>query len=299
MSEIQHLTLPDGRTLAYRIYGSPDGFPLVWFHGTPAGTAPPPLMLKAAKEKNIKIIAQSRPGFGDSTRHFGRQVIDAVADTQALNEHLGVKECLVAGWSGGGPHVLACAARLPGALAALTIAGVGPADAPDLDFLAGQGEDNIEEFKAAERGEKELREFCDAQRADVLKGSVEDAVAALKSILSDVDQKACLDSSDLGEYLITLLRDGMGPGVDGWMDDDFEFNKPWGFDLSEVRVPVLLYQGSDDKMVPYSHGVWLAAHLPTQHLRAHLIEGEGHVSLVAKGDELLAELMEAGGLSKK
>ncbi|CAK7235076.1 hypothetical protein SBRCBS47491_009169 [Sporothrix bragantina] len=297
MPEVQHFTLPDSRTLAYHIYGAPNGFPLIWFHGTPAGAAPPPLLEKAAKEKGIKIIATSRPGFGDSTRHHGRKVIDVVADIQALNEHLGIKECLVAGWSGGGPHTLACAARLPGALAALTIAGVGPADAPDLDFLNGQGEDNIEEFKAAEKGEDALREFCMAQRAEVLKGSVADAVEALKGLLSSVDQKACIESEQLGEYLVSILREGMGFGVDGWIDDDLEFTRPWGFDLSEVRVPVLLYQGSDDIMVPYAHGVWLADHLPKEHLQKHLIEGEGHVSLVAKGDELLVELIKASGVS--
>lgn len=211
---------------------------------------------------------------------------------------------------------MACAARLPGVLAALTIAGVGPADAPDLDFLAGQGEDStylfslfvltflqvltgidIEEFKAAEKGEKVLREFCMAQRAEVLQGSVADAVAALKGILSTVDYQACLGSAELGEYLVSLLRDGMRSGIDGWIDDDLELTKPWGFDLSEVRVPVLLYQGSDDIMVPYSHGVWLAKHLPREHLREHLIEGEGHVSLVAKSDRLLDELIQAGGIS--
>ncbi|CAK7563291.1 MAG: hypothetical protein SEPTF4163_001155 [Sporothrix epigloea] len=297
MSEIQHLVLPDTRVLAYRIYGAANGFPLIWFHGTPAGIAPPPLLVKAAQERGVKIIAASRPGFGGSTRRHGRRVVDAVADIRALNEHLGVKECLVAGWSGGGPHTLACAARLPGVLAALTIAGVGPADAPDLDFLAGQGEDNIEEFKAAEKGEKVLREFCMAQRAEVLQGSVADAVAALKGILSTVDYQACLGSAELGEYLVSLLRDGMRSGIDGWIDDDLELTKPWGFDLSEVRVPVLLYQGSDDIMVPYSHGVWLAKHLPREHLREHLIEGEGHVSLVAKSDRLLDELIQAGGIS--
>ncbi|CAK7274918.1 hypothetical protein SEPCBS119000_006419 [Sporothrix epigloea] len=299
MAEIQHLTLLNGRTLAYRIYGASSGFPLVWFHGTPAGIAPPPLLVKAAGERGIKIIAAARPGFGGSARHHGRRVVDAVADIQVLNEHLGVKECLVAGWSGGGPHTLACAARLPGVIAALTIAGVGPADAPDLDFLAGQGEDNVAEFQAAQQGEDALRAFCLAQLAEIVQGSVADAVAALRGILSAVDYQACLESAELGEYLVSLLRDGMSAGVDGWIDDDLELTQPWGFGLSEVCVPVLLYQGSDDIMVPYSHGVWLAQHLPKEHLREHLIEGEGHVSLVAKGDELLEELIKAGGISRR
>ncbi|KAL1900552.1 hypothetical protein Sste5346_002275 [Sporothrix stenoceras] len=289
----QQFTLPDGRHLEYRVSGDPTGYPLIWFHGTPSSTEPPPALEKAAREQGIKIIAAARPGYGDSSRHVGRRIIDAVADTQALNDFLGVKECIVMGWSGGGPHALAMAARLPGAKAALTIAGVGPAVAPDLDFLAGQGEDNIEEFRAAEQGEPQLRAFCENMRSEIKAGGPEGAVAALDTILSDVD-KAAAKRGDLGDYLFNVLNDGLRTGVDGWVDDDLEFTQAWGFDLSEIKVPVLLYQGSDDKMVPYSHGQWFAKHLPADALRAHLIEGEGHVSLVAKGAELLAELVEAG-----
>ena len=101
MSE-QRFTLPDGRHIAYRVSGAPDGFPLVWFHGTPSSTESPPALEAAAKQQGVKIIAAARPGYGDSTRHVGRRTVDAVADSQALNEHLGIKECIVMGWSGGG-----------------------------------------------------------------------------------------------------------------------------------------------------------------------------------------------------
>ena len=94
--------LPDGRNLDYSVYGPADGFPLVWIHGTPGAYIPVPDILKACEKKGLKIIAASRAGYGDSTRNIGRKVIDAVADLQALNEHLGVKQCLVGGWSGGG-----------------------------------------------------------------------------------------------------------------------------------------------------------------------------------------------------
>lgn len=141
------------------------------------------------------------------------------------------------------------------------------------------------------KGEDALREFCTAQRKDIVSGSVAHAVAALSSILSGVDLEA--SKGDLGVYLVELLREGLRNGIEGWVDDDLEFVLPWGFELSEIKVPVLLYQGSDDKMVPYAHGKWLADHLPKEHLREHLIEGEGHVSLVAKGEALLSELIEA------
>lgn len=155
---------------------------------------------------------------------------------------------------------------------------------------------DIEEFRAAEQGEAPLRAFCENMRTEINAGGPEGAVEALSTILSDVDKAA--STGELGDYLFAVLSDGLRTGVDGWVDDDLEFTQAWGFDLSEIKVPVLLYQGSEDKMVPYTHGQWFAKHLPAAALRAHLIEGEGHVSLVAKGAELLTELVDAAGVKK-
>ena len=93
---------------------------------------------------------------------------------------------------------------------------------------------DIEEFHAAMKGENELRSFCTAQREEILGGSAADAVAALSTILSDVDRGAC--TGDLGAYLVEVLRDGLRAGVDGWIDD-LVFTRPWGFELDEIRVP--------------------------------------------------------------
>lgn len=95
----------NGRTLAYRIFGDPDGsLPLIWFHGTPAGCTPPPSLVAAAKTSGVRIIAPERPGYGDSARRPGRKIIDMVGDVEALKTHLGVDKCLIAGWSGGGKN---------------------------------------------------------------------------------------------------------------------------------------------------------------------------------------------------
>lgn len=98
----EQLHLPDGRKLDYAVYGPQDGFPLLWIHGTPGAYLPVPNILDACKGKKIKIITASRAGYGGSTRKKGRQIIDAVDDLKALNEHLGIERCFVGGWSGGG-----------------------------------------------------------------------------------------------------------------------------------------------------------------------------------------------------
>jgi len=291
----QQLTLPDGRILEYQISGAEDGFPLIWHHGTPGAVTPLPNLVTVCKEKGLKFITLSRSGYGGSSRHKGRRVVDCVADTKSLQNHLGIEKCYIGGWSGGGPHALACAARLPGCIAALCGAGVAPYDAEGLDWLEGQGEDNVEETKMSLKGEDELRKFCEAQRSDLMGVDVAAIVEGLSTVLPEVDKKALLETPWMGKFMVDSFTDGLKPGCDGWIDDDLEFIEPWGFELSEIKVPVLLYQGTEDKMVPFGHGKWLAEHLPQDQVRKHLLEGEGHISIfVDLMDKMVDDLLEAG-----
>ncbi|OAQ65217.2 valacyclovir hydrolase [Pochonia chlamydosporia 170] len=276
----QQLRLSDGRVLDYKISGAQDGFPLLWIHGTPGAYTVFSDLEGMCREKGVKLITMSRAGYGSSTRQRGRCIVDVVPDLKQLTEHLNIKRCFVAGWSGGGPHALACAAGLPGCVATLVIAGVGPWNVEDLDFLNGQGEDNVNEFNAALQGEDAIRQFCEGERPGMIKGDASDLVAAMSSILPDVDKKALLENDTLGQFLVDNIREGLKINSDGWIDDDLAFIQPWGFDLNEIKVPVLLYQGSEDKMVPFAHGEWLAKHIPSEFCKAHLLQGQGHISIV-------------------
>ncbi|KAF8857505.1 putative valacyclovir hydrolase [Acephala macrosclerotiorum] len=289
----QQLHLPEGRIVEYLVSGDLNGFPLVWIHGTPGAYLPVPSLVAACKKKGVKVISLSRAGYGGSSRNKGRRVVDAVADIQAVNKHLGIERCLVGGWSGGGPHALACAARLPGCIAALSVAGPAPYDAEGLDFLAGQGEDNIQEFHAALKGEEELQKFCGDQRQELLEADVAGLTEALDSLLPEVDKQAMTDDPEMGQYTVDLFREALRIGCDGWVDDDLACITSWGFEFGEIKVPVLLYQGTEDKMVPYAHGEWLAEHLPQDKLRKHLISGEGHMSIfIGQRDHMIDELVE-------
>jgi len=142
-------------------------------------------------------------------------------------------------------------------------------------------------------GEEALQKFCNAQRPDIIKADAAGLVKAISSILPDVDKKAILENDTMGQDQVDSMHEALRVSCDGWVDDDFAFMKPWGFELSEIKVPVLLYQGSVDLMVPYAHGLWLAKHLPQEHLKNHLIEGQGHISIFIGNegkmiDELLA-----------
>lgn len=286
----EHIQLTDGRWVDVRVSGPVDGLPLVFHHGTPGAGTPIRVLERAAQERGLRLVSASRPGYGRSSRHEGRRVVDVVADTDDVLRALGAHRCVVAGWSGGGPHTLACAARLPGVAAALSIAGVAPWDSGGLDWLAGMGQGNIDEFGAATEGPGPLRAFLDAEREQLKDASAENIVKSLESLLPEVDRAVLTD--EFGGDLAASFHEGLREGVDGWLDDDLAFISPWGFDLDEIEVPTAIWQGSEDLMVPFAHGQWLAAHLPAASV--HLVDGEGHLSVgVGCMGSMLDELIAA------
>ena len=106
-----------------------------------------------------------------------------------------------------------------------------------------------------------------------------------------------LEDDTMGQHVADSTKESLKINCDGWVDDTMAFIAPWGFELSDIKVPVLLYQGSEDKMVPFGHGEWLAAHLPQGNLRKHLMQGQGHISIfLGQMDDMLDELLEISKL---
>lgn len=114
----------------------------------------------------------------------------------------------------------------------------------------------------------------------MVKSDVSGLVHAMSTVLPDVDKKALLENDTLGQFLSDNIQEGLKTNSDGWIDDDLAFIQPWGFELSEIKVPVELYQGSEDKMVPFAHGEWLSKTIPSRVSKPHLLEGQGHISIV-------------------
>ena len=252
---------PDGRTLAVREAGDPGGPAIVAHHGSPGSGSLFRSEVESAQQHGLRLIAYDRPGFGGSTPHDGRRVADAAADVAAILDALGVERFATYGTSGGGPHALACAALLEGrCAAAATIAGVGAADAPDLDWFEGMGEGNQAEFGAAVKGREALVPLLEEEAAGMLRAEPEQLADAIRPHLSDVDATAL--TGEFAEHLHGQITAGLAPGVEGWVEDDLAFVGPWGFDLASIDVPVLVWQGEEDLMVPGAHGHWLRSTSP-------------------------------------
>jgi pimeloyl-ACP methyl ester carboxylesterase len=292
----QRVLLSDGRSLEAVVRGAEEGALLVFHHGSPGAAEPFEPFHRAATERGIVLASYSRPGFGESSRHEGRTVASAAADVAALADHLGHERFLTVGWSGGGPHALACAALLPDRVrAAATIAGVAPYDAEGLDWTAGMGEDNQIEYPTAARDPDELLEWMQPHAHAMAKIEADEIVAEMRSLISDVD--AVQVTGEFGEDLAASFRSAFRYGPWGWYDDDLAFVRDWGFELSEIRTPVSIWQGRQDLMVPITHGEWLAEHIPGA--RAHLRPEHGHLSLaVGAIGEILDDLLDAAELER-
>jgi pimeloyl-ACP methyl ester carboxylesterase len=246
-------------------------------------------MQRAVHNHGLRLVTFSRPGYGASTRQPGRKVVDVAGDVAAVLDHLGAPRCLVAGWSGGGPHALATGARLPEQVhGILCIAGVAPFDSAGLNFLAGMGEQNIEEFGLALEGEEALRLSTEAEAVDLRNADAPGLIEGMATLLANVDRAVLTD--EFGEDMVANFAEGLRTGVDGWVDDDLAFVSSWGFTLNEIATPTFVWQGSEDLMVPLAHGQWLAEHIPGA--TPHLQQGEGHLSLgVGALDRMLDELV--------
>ena len=281
---------PDGRNLDVLRHGAPDAFPLVFHCGTPNAPAEFPQLFDAVTDRGWQLVAHARPGYAGSARHEGRSIADAASDVAAILDHIGQTEFVVLGWSGGGPHALACAALLPDRCrAAASLAGVAPYDAGGLDFLAGMGPENVEEFGAAARSHDELRDFLENFAAGLRDITAEQVAGELGGLIDHVDRGAL--TGELAASMARMLRRAVSTGIAGWFDDDLAFVKPWGFDLDTIPVPVSIWQGAHDKMVPFAHGEWLADHVPNA--RVHLYDDEGHLSLVNRLSRILEDLSAA------
>ncbi|MDQ1716164.1 MAG: hypothetical protein QOE89_117 [Pseudonocardiales bacterium] len=270
------IELPDGCSLEVEVSGPTDGTPLIFHHGSPGSAYQFRAIQRAAHTRGLRLVTFSRAGYGSSTRRPGRSVVDVVDDVAAVLAHLGADRCLAAGWSGGGPHALATGARLAEQVAGvLVIAGVAPYDAADLDFLHGMGRQNVEEFGSALQGEAALRPSLQTEAEQLRDTDAAGVIESLSSLLPDVDRAVV--TAEFGEDLVASFTGAFRTGVDGWVDDDLAFIRPWGFALDEVAVPTFVWQGSEDLMVPFAHGQWLARHLPAA--TARLQQGEGHLSI--------------------
>jgi pimeloyl-ACP methyl ester carboxylesterase len=270
------ISTEDGRKLYISEAGQPNGVPVLVLRGSPHSRLLYGGWIEDAQSRGIRLICYERPGYGGSTPQPGRTVASAANDVAAIAEELGLNRLLIWGVSGGGPHALACAALLPGLVVAVAaLASPAPYPAEGLDWFAGMGEDNIADTRAALKSREAHKQSAEANTAKLLAATPETLVEALRSLLCPAD--AAVLTTDFADFALRSVRDGIGQTRDGVIEDDIAHLTPWGFELGQIRTPVLLMHGEQDQFVPFSHGKWLASKIPNAETR--FLPDDGHLTL--------------------
>jgi pimeloyl-ACP methyl ester carboxylesterase len=259
---------PDGRTLAVEAAGDPDGQPVMVHVGTPGCRRLYGTTVDDAKRRGLRLISYDRPGYGDSTPSPGRSTADCADDVRLICAELGIERLTMWGLSGGGPHVLACAALLPDlVIAAAALCSLAPYDAAGLDWLRGFSPEALDEVELTLSDPQAARELFRRGRAELLGTPVEERARQMKAAGSMSDLSVLVDEA-------TCMQQAVLPGIEGGWDDCVAQLTPWGFEVADITVPVLIAHGRNDRAVPFSHGQWLASHIPGA--EGWLIDDEDH-----------------------
>ncbi|HEX6120919.1 MAG TPA: alpha/beta fold hydrolase [Dongiaceae bacterium] len=279
--------LADGRKIEVRTAGPEDGAILLFHHGTPGAGLPFRPWVEAAAARGLRTIMYSRPGYGLSTPHPGRKVVDAAADAAAVLDAVGATTFWTIGWSFGAPHALACAAALPDrCLAAVAIAGSAPHSADGLDWFAGMAEENATELGLALKGEGALAPILEASAHAMATMPAASLVDSLGGLLSEADKAQV--TGEFAEWFAETIRVGMAHGIAGPRDDELAIMTDWGFSCADARSATV-WHGAQDRFVPCTHGRWLADRIPGARYRQ--FDDEGHLSIVRWSERMLDDLM--------
>jgi pimeloyl-ACP methyl ester carboxylesterase len=279
-SRILHLA--DGRRIGYAEFGDAQGMPVLAMHGTPGSRFMFALTDAAARERRLRIIAPERPGYGLSGYRRRVSLAQLAEDVEALADALGLDRFAVIGVSGGGPHAIAAAAAMPARVALLAlISPVGPiAECRGRIRMSGL---HRLIFTGLGRSPAATRSFFWSLRS-LVRWAPGVAYRLLMQRVTQSDRRV-LGHVEVRANLQAALKEGLRPGINGALQDLRLFCAPWGLVLADIDVPAVVWQGSDDTIVPPQAAYHLAETLPN--CRLDVIQGAGHYWVFAQFGRVL------------
>lgn len=264
------INLGDSRTLGYAEFGEPDGKPLIFFHGFPGSRLDWTLICdeRRLSETGTWVIAPDWPGFGLSDHKRNRTMSDWPDDVLELADSLGFERFAVLGISGGGPYAAACAAGIGDRISnAGIVCGMGPKDAPGAKDGSSWTIPGLPKI---------IRRFILTLMKKGLYGDPQKFLQRTLDTFSEID-KSLLDNGDLANTFLKSLKEALRSGAVGTLKEAELFSGDWDFSLDDIRVPVYLWHGGQDRNVPIAVGQYVAASIPECH--SHFLEDEGHLTL--------------------
>jgi len=293
--ETKVVPLADGRLLAWIEVGNPDGTPIFAFHGAPGRGFEFAMHHSVASGCGVRLIAVDRPGYGLSSPHPGRTLFDWPRDIEQLGDHLGLERFGVIGHSAGGPHALTCARVLPGRLLGCgVLSGLAPqAESPITDGMLLSNRIQTAVYRHWPRSLDGIavglwlltKPVVGPLLASGRRHPERDVDRMVQRFLPECDQ-AVVSRPDVRKVLVAEAAAFNSTTLRASFQDMALGIRDWGFDPSEIAIPVHIWQGDLDNNVPVAHGQYLAKTIPLATL--HLCPGEGHWLLVDHMAEALS-----------
>ncbi len=267
----------NGHKIGYCEYGDPNGFPVFYFHGGQESRLSGSFLDLPAKNKSLRIIAPDRPGFGLSDFQINRKLLDWPNDVSALANHLSIDKFSIFGLSGGGPHVLACALKIPQRLEKVTVVS-GPAPYRIKGISKGMWFPvKLLYWFASMRNDFMLRKAIDYDYKSLLKNP-ESRIKQMKQGLPDPDKQLLNHHPEIANNFVKGSLEGYKNGINGAVWEWRLYSSPWGFNLGNITKSIDLWYGENDVMVPALQGKYLDKELPNS--RLFRIKNEAHFSLI-------------------
>ena len=278
--------LADGRELAWIEYGSPSGVPVIALHGSPGTryifepTAP------IAARSGVRLVAIDRPGYGHSTHHPGRTLESGAHDVAQLVDHLGIDRFAVIGTSSGGPNAASCARFLGERLIGCAIVS-GPAP-PEAKVAADEMLRSNRIFPRLTRITPRL--FAFVFQAG-MRQSVRNPERTLEWMIRNLPpcDAAVTQRPEVNAALRTDFARPVSPTAARAAVQDVQLEqRPWGFRLADIAIPVHVWHGDLDRNVVVENGIYQASHIP--HATLHQVPGAGHWLFCTYFGEILASV---------
>jgi pimeloyl-ACP methyl ester carboxylesterase len=264
--------LASGRQLGYAEYGPSTGRPLIWFHGTPGARRQiAPEAREIAHERGVRIIAVERPGIGASTPHLYDSFLDWAADIEEFCNALELSRFAIVGLSGGGPYALACAHEMPDRVVAVgVLGGVAPTVGPDAVSGGTSGLTRL--FSPVFRYTRAPLGFLLRRLVIAAEPLADQAVDAFASLMPPGDKRVFENPATRRMFQDDILN-GVRDHMQAILLDAVLFGRDWGFLLGDISVPIHMWYGDADNIVPVAHGQHMAERIPTAVLRIRPEEG--------------------------
>ena len=277
MSAENLVQFQDGSVIAFEEYGDPNGVPVIFCHGWPSSRTMARLTHEPACDLNIRIISPDRPGISGSSLQPDRKLSDWPRVLERILGHLGVREFRVLAISGGAPYAFATAVAMPQRVQSIAIVGGAPpmAELVDTEGLLPLYRRMLTLHRTRPRLLRRL--FHIVRPVLSLRPPVRFRPLLLKMLMLRPCDAASLHDEEAFEAIFESQRRAWRGSAEGVMADAQIYAQPWGFAIEDVRVPVRLWHGKQDRAFSVHLAEGVAKRLPNCKVR--FVDDAGHYSL--------------------